>query len=203
MGTPSWQVIRVAILRNLQLRFCLSLRSQGRIWQPCRSKASRTIAMDVLFQIVNCRQLSARFHSTDSASSVLLWTPEEIGHRRNWSVGVIADAQASAEQRRRHHLDRDAGPRAAPWLPCQRWLESFCRRGIGADPISHQRIGAGRQMVGHGSEPRRHGRRRRTGAPNPSIRADYWTTRAIQQRAAALAHGSKSHLCDCRMYAAE
>jgi hypothetical protein len=50
---------------------------------------------------------------------VLLWTPEEMG-KGNWSVGVIADARASAEHMRyrRHRV----GPPAAPWRPCPRWL---------------------------------------------------------------------------------
>ena len=95
---------------------------------------------------------------------VLLWTPEEMG-KGNWSVGVIADAQASAEQ---HAAITSIASGSAGGPMAASVGRKVSGRGIGADPVrSHWR-----QMVGHGREARRHGRRRGHGDRPQHHRAD-------------------------------
>ena len=91
MATPSWQVSG-QYLRNVQLRLRVSLRPGQMAVRP--SKGSCMFAM--AFQV---DRGSYGTVALDGLGFIVLGlTPEAMG-KGNWSVGVIADERANAEQR--------------------------------------------------------------------------------------------------------
>ena len=111
---------------------------------------------------------------------VLLWTPEAMG-KGNWSVGVIADAQASAEQ---HEAITSiaSGSAGGPMAALSALVGKFLGVESAPDPIRSRR----REMVGHGSASSS------TWPPKgpwestpPSASRSIWRIRAIPPRAAS------------------
>ena len=109
---------------------------------------------------------------------VLLWTPEEMG-KGNWSVGVIADARASAEQ---HEAISSiaSGSAGGPMGALSALVGKFL--GVESAPIRFERTGAKWSVTAAKLVDWRPSGRWGSTPASPS--RSIWTTRAIQPRAA-------------------
>ena len=169
MATPSWH-ISGQYYENCSCDFvCPCIPGQLAV-KP--TKGSCTVAMAF--------QIGQGSHGTVSLDGlgfiVLLLTPEEMG-KGNWSVGVIVDARASAEQ-------RDAitaiasGSAGGPMAALAPLVGKFL--GVESAPIRFDRSGASGPSPRQGWSTSRPSRRWAS-IPTPRSQS-IWTTQAIRRR---------------------
>ena len=131
MATPSWQVAGNTTKPAVAI---LSVPAFRGSWRSCRPKGSARLQ----WRFRSNAAVTARFPSTGSASSF------SYGRLRRWARET--GRSVSSRTRRRTPSSTPpsprsrAGPRAGPWLPCQRWLAKFL--GVESAPIRFDRTGA-------------------------------------------------------------
>ena len=173
-----------AILRNLQLRFCVSLYSRDR-WRSSRPRGRARSP----WRSRSTAGATARLSLDGLGFIILGLTPEAMG-KGNWSVGVIADARASAEQ-------RDAitaiasGSAGGPMAALSALVGTFL--GVESAPIRFDRAGVkwsvtAAKLVDMAAEPAM--------GVNPDITEPLYLDNTGHPAAnrVALAHALKSHV---------